>query len=326
MFSGPVCSRGWYVAAVLSLAALPCLPERARAQDPVSWVQALDSPDWRVRADAMNRLNSLTLTELPASFRSKAIALLEREGTSSAGSEAGEGYGEYVIAVVEGVLRLNDPGAVRGMALVGINTSRNAQEFVAAQGGMALVPLDEAWQDENSREAVGETWALMIVSFAGRLTADERLQVIRRILSARGADAQAFTNAVDDAALGAAVPVVEDVAATDPSSIVRTVAAGVASRLRDQRAALTPSAQVDRLKEALSALCLGASGPRSSACTSLSSKLSDAQSQLAANQESAARDALLAFANEVDGGFQQGSGRRTNSGFWAGAHATRSRA
>jgi hypothetical protein len=292
--------------AAMAIAALLLVPSGAMAQDATNWVLALDSPDWRVRADGIERLNRLPLADLPGSFRQKAIALLERDGTTSPGSEVGEGYGEYVISLVEGVLRLNDPAAVRGMALVGINTSRAAQEFLAAQGGTAVAPLDEAWQDENSREAVGETWALMLVNFADRLTSNQRLQVIRRILSARGVDAQAFTNATDDAGLVSAIGVVEDVASTDVSSIVRTVAAGVATRLRDQRSGLTSSAQLDRLADGLNALCLGAVGPRATACAALSTSLADAQTRLDANQESAARDALVAFTAQVDTGFQQG--------------------
>jgi hypothetical protein len=304
MCKAPVSSR-WCLFIAVTLAALVCVPARAIAQNPQVWVQALDSPDWRVRADAIERLNRLTLADLPSSFRPKIIALLEQEGVTAA-SEPGEGYGEYVIAVVQGSLRLNDPAAVRGMSLVGINVSRNAQEFVASQGGVSLGPLDEAWQNENSRQAVGETWALMIVSYGDRLSPEQRLQVIRRILTARTVDAQAFTNAVDDAALSSALPVVEDVAENDPVAVVRTIAAGAGTRLRSQRLALTPAAQVSAVQDALNALCLGATGSRGSACAALSSSLDAVQDQLMSNQESAARDALTGFAVQVDAGLQQG--------------------
>ena len=94
------------------------LPGRAVAQDPDVLVQLLDSPDWEERHGALFALNKLPVADLPPSFAPKIIALPEKEAVSPdpEAFERGEGYGEYVIAVVRAVQRLNDPRSLRGMA------------------------------------------------------------------------------------------------------------------------------------------------------------------------------------------------------------------
>jgi hypothetical protein len=296
------------------LTALLCLvtallPPRAGAQQPADLVQNLDSPDWQIRSRALRQLNGLAVADLPSSFAAKAIALLEQEAIATSSQtveDEGEGYGEYLIALVKGVLRLNDPRATRGMARLGITVNRAAQEFVAAQGAAALPDLDDAWQEESMRPMVATTWARMLANNTGHLSDPARLSVIRKILNAASEERLGFAWAVDIAGLTVSIPVLENIAATDESDIVRGRAGAVSNRLGPIRNAMTPGAQVEQLSDALDALCLDGSGTRASACTSLSSMLSDAQNQLAANQESAARDALLAFAAQVDAGVQQG--------------------
>src|SRR6266487_6074011 len=111
------------------------------AQQPAEILRALDSPDWQARSSAIHVLNDLPVASLPAGFAEKVIALFEREAVDSAPGpkpEGGEGYGEYLIALMEGVVRLRDPRSLRGMALLGIQMSREAQEFVAEQGAAVL--------------------------------------------------------------------------------------------------------------------------------------------------------------------------------------------
>ena len=263
-------------------------------------VQDLDSPNWEVRSSAMSRFNDLPIADLPPGFAEKAIRLLEREavGDPAVNPQPGEGYGEYIISLVEGVLRLRDPRSLRGMALVGIQTSREAEEFVASQGGAALPFLDEAWRDEDARPSVGETWGYLLAAPAARLTRSDRLRVIRRILTAYRTDAQAFTSAVEYGELVIATPLVEQVATANESRTVRAVTAPVAAGLRRTRDSLAPGPLLEQLSDALDALCLGASAARAGSCASLADALRMIVARPAAGP-------LQAFAGRVDAEFAQ---------------------
>lgn len=293
----------------LVLALTVSVPPVTEAQQPAELLQNLDSPDWQVRSRVIRELNRLAVTDLPPTFAVKAIALLEQEATTTSTQtleDPGEGYGEYLIALVKGVLRLNDSRATRGMARLGISVNRAAQDFVASQGAAALPDLDVAWQDESMRPMVTITWARMLLNNVGHLSNADRLSVIQKLLNAGTEEHLAFAWAADIASLTIAIPVLDNMTAADVSDIVQAQSRTVSSRLTPIRGAMSFAVQLGQLGDALNALCLGASGARSSACTSLSANLSNTQSQLAANQESAARDALLAFATEVDAGVQQG--------------------
>ena len=128
-------------------AALPLVCSPLAAQSPDSLVKQLDSPDWRVRADAAVRLYDVPVAELPADAASKIVALLEREALTSdtVPPAEGESYGEYEIDLVGVALRLNDAAALRGMALLGIQTGSDAERFVASPGAASLPFLEEGW-------------------------------------------------------------------------------------------------------------------------------------------------------------------------------------
>jgi len=262
---------------------------------PAELLRALDSPDWQVRSSAIGDLNELAAEDLPPGYAEKAIALFEREAVDSAPGpkpEGGEGYGEYLIALMRGVVRLRDPRSLRGMALLGVQMSRKAQEFVAEQGAPALPFLDEGWRDENARMAVAETWGYMLTTYSARLSPADRLQVIRRVLGAHTIDTQAFTNVAEDAKLVMAIPLIERVATADEIDIVRDDARRAGTHLKAVRESMAPAVLMGQLSEALDALCLAARPERAAACTSLSSTL---------RQNSA--DSLVAFARRVDSGF-----------------------
>src|SRR5258705_3530703 len=185
---------------------------------PAELLRALDSPDWQTRSSAISNLNDLSVASLPAGFAEKVIALFEREAVDSVPGpkpDGGEGYGEYLIELMRGVVRLRDPRSLRGMALLGIQMSRKAQEFVAEQGAVALPFLDEAWRDENARPPVALTWAYMLTTYSARLSRNDRLEIIRRVLDAHSIDTHSFLFAVDHAQLVIAIPLIERVATAD---------------------------------------------------------------------------------------------------------------
>src|SRR5439155_26563598 len=124
-------------------------PLAGQAATPESLVAQLGSPDWIVRSDGLARLSRLPQGSLPASYRDAIVQLLEREATSpdtsAFGEGRGEGYGEYVIQVVDAALDLRDPRTLRGMAIWGSQISNRAEQFLAEQGSAALPYLNEAW-------------------------------------------------------------------------------------------------------------------------------------------------------------------------------------
>jgi len=265
------------------------------SQQPADLLRALDSPDWQVRSSAIHELNDLPVANLPPGFAAKAIALLEREAVDSAPGpkpEGGEGYGEYLIELMEGVVRLRDPRSLRGMALLGVQMSREAQEFVAEQGATVLPFLDEAWRNPNARASVAVTWAYMLTTYSARLSRNDRLEVVRRVLEAHAIDTQSFLFAVDDAQLVIAIPLIEHVATRGEIDIVRDDARRSATRLKATRDSMSPAALLSQLSEALDALCLSACAERATACASLSTTL-----------RGSSADSLVTFARRVDSGF-----------------------
>ena len=272
-----------------------------------SLLSRLRAPQWQVRDDALARLRRLPTESLPAGYGDAIVALLETEAATTDTSQYGEGYGEYEIGVVDAALSLRDPRTLRGMAVIGIQTSRAAQEFVAEQGSAALPYLDEAWNSpQGSKHDVVQTWALMLGAHRDNLAEVERTSIRHAILDSPGVDSLAIVWAAVTAPLTEAVPMIEGIASTTSSAIVRNRATDALGKLRPLRAALGPTELAQKVSDVLAAICLGAQGARSSACASLSTSLSRASSATAANQPGPARDTLMAFAARVDTGFQQG--------------------
>lgn len=271
------------------------LPQKS----PDELVQALTSPDWRIRADAVGRLSYLPADQRPSTYSAAVIALLEREGTQPRDPAwgKGEGYGEYLLHLVRAVVDLQDTRALRGVVLVGTGTSRRTNEFIAAQGDAALPYAEEAWRREDMRYSVILLYGLMLGDFADRLSAPNRPVLLRNILEFRSTDPLGFVWAASRGHLSSLTPLVEAIAAdTSHGSIVRNRAGSVAADLRAIRAALTPETRVQQLADLLAALCLGTAGGRSDACRALTEilaspdapakKLEDFRRRLLANSSS----------------------------------------
>ena len=268
---------------ILWLAALAA-PAIASAQlpqkPPDALLQALNSPDWRIREDAAARLAYLPADRRPAGYASAMIALLDREATNPPDQDArgtGEGYGEYALHLVRAVVDLEDSRALRGVILVGTGTSRRTNEFIAAHGDAALPYLEEASR-RGSRHEVIILYGRMIGDFSDSLSAENRSVVLRSILDARGVDKLAFVVAASDGKLALLTPLVERIAAdTSPRNTVRSWAARVAPDLRANGATLTPAARVRQLSDLVGALCLHATNARADACRTLSATLAGAE-------------------------------------------------
>ncbi len=305
--------RAWLAGGLLAVAAVlvPGSGERLLAQTNVdSLVGLFDSPDWHVRANAVFALYMDHSVHLASSYAPRFTALLEREavGAIAAAPSDENGYGEYEIHLVELTLRFEDPASLRGMALLGIQTSRAAKEFVAQQGAASLPYLDEAWRrDRHSRMSVITTWALLLGKYMGILTREQRLDVKQRLFQAADSESLGFAWAAETAPLPEAVPLVELIAATTQFDIVRRRAQQVSTSLRPRRDGLPPGALLERLTDWLDAICRGAEGARHGACESLGNLLADARTQVAAGRLPAAKNVVSTFADRADTAFHEGA-------------------
>ncbi len=293
-------------------AALVVLPPALAAQTPDSLVRLLTSADWHQRADGIYRLNALPANTLPASFGPVAVALLTREATTPNGvsPDSGEGYGEYETQLVKGVLRLHDPQALRGMALLGIQTGAAAKEFVASFGGAALPYLDEAWnRADTDRPMVVLTFVLMLGKYATALADSDQIGVRNRLLRAASDSmlAGVFATAAVRTPLPEALPLVQRIATTSPFSDVRDEAqnaAAVLARLRDQA---TPTDLVARLRTWVATFCAHPAEQAVGDCGAMTALSRDAANDLAEGRRGPAVSVLGAFADRVDGAVRAGT-------------------
>ncbi|NIR44407.1 MAG: hypothetical protein GWN99_00600 [Gemmatimonadetes bacterium] len=292
------------LAATLLASAMP-----ASAQEPDSLLDKLRSPDWRMRDRALAELNFRRPNSIPPGVASEAIALLEREATQPRPQVEGEGYGEYLLSLIKFVLSFEDPASLRGMALLGIETSRRVQEFVASHGSESLPYLDEAWQKgrRNLRHAVMDTWAVMLSSHPDRLSRDERLEIMHRLLDAASEHPLAFAWAADIADLVVAMPVLERIAANEQFEIVSRRAQRVLTELQPRRRAQTRQAIGVELSDWLAAICRDTrSGPRQETCESVDGHLARARRLVKAGDGHAAARALRTFADRVSSAREAG--------------------
>lgn len=295
------------LAAMLSLFVLGALlvpPADVRAQTPDSLVSLLNASEWQVRASAISQLNQLDRSELPASYASTVIALLEEEATDPdpEASGPGEGYGEYLIALVRGVLRLHDPASLRGLAMLGIEISHQAKEFVVQEGDAALSYLDEAWALEMvSRYSVADTWALMLEESPATLSSTGRTVVRNRIFGslADSISEFIFVNASTDAGLVTSIPVLEDVASKQ-QGISRDYALAGIQALEPARDAMSANEFAIEFAELLEAVCLEPQGAKADACSTLDGLLADVTGFISSGDEVSAGGSSRQFATAVD--------------------------
>src|SRR5438552_9990820 len=284
----------------------------AQADNPDSLVRLLTSPSVGVRADAVVRLSLIPMAQLPVAARPALVSLLEREATGQVAypdtTARYETDGEYIIDLTRTVLRFHDPASVRGLSLLGIQTSRAAQEFVASLGSQSLAALDEAWTTKRSaRPSVLVTLGRMLApQQVNGLSESDRQGVLKRIWAGADSFPIALATTARAASLFILVPVLRHITSSDSDPSVGASVGRALAELQPKLDATPPATVGSGLNDWLQALCLAAQSARSSACTSLSGSLSSARGQITTNQPGPARDTLMAFGARVDTGFQQG--------------------
>ena len=146
----------WIVAAFMIASALGASGARAQGTPADSLANLLASPDVHVRALSVASLDALPISALTPGARQALVKLLDAEATHSVTaevneiSEEDETYEEYITSLTGIVVALNDPTATRALALLGIETSEDAQRLVASAGAANLPVLDDAWQANPS--------------------------------------------------------------------------------------------------------------------------------------------------------------------------------
>jgi hypothetical protein len=298
--------------------AMSATPAAARAQDPdgrpdvAALTTALDATDLSARAVAVAALATVAPANLPSATRRKLVALLEREATSPRpvrtddDGEDGE-VGPYLTELVEAVVRLQEPTSARGLALLGIASNADAQQFVASRGDAAVALLDEAERaDTNNRRAVAATRGRMLGDYPALLSPSSRLAVRGAVLRLAPVDPLAFAHAAEFGRLVETVPLLARIASSSTDEFDRSTLAGTIKELTALRAKATPESILDGLTESIAALCDGAQGSRFGACQSMTKTATNALDDLRAGRP-AVHDLLHALGTIADDAQRRGA-------------------
>jgi hypothetical protein len=306
------------IASCLTIAlALLATPSAARAQEDreplniATLTATLDSADLSARAVAVAALATVAPANLPVATRRKLVALLEREATSPRPSRDDDGedgeLGPYLTQLARAVVRLNEPSSARGLALLGIATSADAQQFVASRGDAAVTLLDEAERaDTNNRGPVAETRGRMLGDYPTLLSPSSRLTVRAALLRLAPVDPLAFAHAAEFGRLVEAVPLLALLASSSTDEFDRSTLAGIVEELTVLRTKTTPESILDGLTESIAALCDGAQGSRLGACQSMTKTATNALDDLRAGRP-AVQDLVHALATVADNAQRRGA-------------------
>ena len=279
----------------------------ARGQTPDDAVTMLASSSFRTRAAGVALLNTIPASALPPAAPPALMSLLEREATGQVQyneitADGDESWQEYIVDLSAAVLRLRDARSLRGLALLGIETSRSAQEFVASLGAAALPALNEAWRAKPTvRPDVILTWgSALAVTGNSALSPADRLAVLAHLESATELYSLAVAGAAGRARLVILAPILNQIGDTTSDVIVRARLQRVSTDLRTQLALTPPVDVLSQLRAWLGGICLDARGPRNGDCTALQQLLENAAARLRAGEGGAARATLTAARQRVE--------------------------
>jgi hypothetical protein len=313
----------------LVLAAVAFDTRTSVAQDVDVLASRLTMPDVHVRAEAVARLNALPVSALTPAARAAMITLLEQEATGQApvspdtAADGDETYDEYIIDLTSGVMRLQDPAGLRGLALLGIQTREDVQQYVASFGVRSLPLLTEAWRlKPNARPSIITTWAFS-ASLTGpnALTKEDRQTVLAQILSASDEYPIAVASAARSASLVALVPVLADMASPTANEVIRSRAEKAITLLTPARAAASPLALLDETAQWLAGFCRtegSHTGARNGTCTSLQNRLANAREHVVAGRTTPAINVLMAAEREAADARSKGALTAAESALIAG--------
>ena len=303
---------------VLLGAMLLSVPASVRAQDETassnidSLTAVLDSPDIEARTLAVTVLGRQDPARLPAATRVRLIALLERTAWQPAAQREPDGEdtveGDYQIALVRVVLRLQDPAATRALALGGIAVNAASQRFVASQGDAALPFLIEAEQiDSSNQSSVTITRAYLLGDSGGRLSSQGRVSVMAAILNRAVADPTTFADAAQLSGMAIAVPLVQEMTANEPSGLAKALLVDARDSLVSMRSHTPVTGILSNLGIGIEALCIEARGARLGTCQAMRNELAATEAHLAGGRAAAARKTLDALSTRADNAVRQGA-------------------
>jgi hypothetical protein len=286
-----------------------------QAADPLnidSVTAALDSPDLEARSIAVAALRTVAPSALPAATRLKLIALLEREAVTVSQSRTDDGEdspeGTYRTQLVRVVVRLNDPAAARGLALVGLSINADAQRLVASRGDAAVPLLEEVERVSPSLSgAVAATRGRMLGEYASLLSDAARSTIRAAVLRTAGTDPLAFARAARFGRLVEAAPIVAQLAAEATDQLTKSILGDAADQLTTQRAQATTESILDGLSATIAVLCDQAQGARQGACEAMAHLAQSAFTDVRASRPAAAHATLLALATRAGTAARQGA-------------------
>jgi hypothetical protein len=296
-----------YARFAVTTMALFGMPSLVRGQsatdgpDIAALTAALDDTDLTTRTIAVAALATIPGATLPSVTRRKLVALLEREAVTPRVARPDDGedgeLGPYLMELVRTVVRLRDPASLRGLALLGIQTSLAAQQFVASQADSSVALLAAAERaDSNSRGAVAETRGMMLGEYAARLSPGARSSVRSSLLATAAIDPMAFAHGVEYARLVEATPVLAMLAANAKTELGRDILADAAAKLSALRDQATTVQVLDGLTESLAALCVATKAQRLQTCQSMVSTARLVFDHLREARPALARQALRTLA------------------------------
>jgi BMFP domain-containing protein YqiC len=251
------------VALVTGLLLLRAQALSAQSSVADSLAPSLANPDVHVRTAAVIQLNALPTSDLSPSIRHTLINLLEAEATGRGPknpyttADSDETYSEYIIGLTDAVLRLRDPAALRGLVLLGAQTSGDVERFVASFGRRSLPYLDDAWRTrENARPSVIMMRALTTtVTGPNALTTAQRQRVLASLIDSVATYPTDVARAATAASLVELAPVLADVAAREESDVARNLASRAVSELEPLRAQVSVSTLLEKTSNALAGFC-----------------------------------------------------------------------
>jgi hypothetical protein len=307
-----------YARFVVTTMAIIGMPSAARGQDGAqsrdiaALTTALDAADLATRAEAVAVLGTIPPATLPAATKLRLVSLLEREATTPVVARPDDGEdserGIYLVQLVRTVVRLQHPASLRGLALLGIQTSLAAQKFVASQGDSSVAMLAEAERaDTNSRGAVAETRGMMLGEYAARLSPGARATIRVSLLATAPIDPLAFSHGVAYGRLYEATPVLVALAAQSTEEFDRGVLGTAAAKLATLRDNAPTSQILDGLFESIAALCAGAKGGRQQTCQSMVSTARLVFDHLREARPALARQALRTLAAAATDAMRRGT-------------------
>jgi hypothetical protein len=246
------------------------------------------------------------------------IALLEQEATGRAPASADtvaeedESYSEYVIDLASGVMRLQDPAALRGLTLLGIQTAQDIQQYVASFGARSLPLLAEAWRLKiDGRPSVITTWAFSAnLTGPNALSKEDRQTVLASILAASEKYPIAVASAARSGSLVVLMPVLADIAAHTTDEVIRSRAQKAVALLTPARANTSPLTLLDETAQWLAGFCRAEglrSAGRHGACTSLSNRFGNVREHIVAGRTVPAVNVLTAVEREASDARSKGA-------------------